>query len=210
MSWYKNPLTANDAKVTKKLAVVREHLRMQKRRQWLLPPLVLASKYDRSNSLPEAPSKISAIVPDVATVGTQVATVASQIALVTSDVAAFVAGGPVIPMAQVTPELTPVASNVAPITAHVAPVGTAIDSVVPKIPPVAGPVRTQGKNRPQCCETQQSNNSSSHIASLVFPRLSGLVVVSNPRPKWKLQRSRIKCFACVTFRKHKPNLSAII
>jgi hypothetical protein len=54
---------------------------------------------------------------------------------------------------------------------------------MPKVTPVAEPVRTQGKGRSQYCETQQSNNSSSHIASLVFPRLCGLVVSRNPRPK---------------------------
>ena len=161
----------------------------------MLPPLVRFSKYDRSNSLPEAPSKISAVMPDVATVGTQVAVVASQIALVTTDVAALVAGSPIVSMAHVAPELMPVASNVAPITAHIAPVGTAIEPVVPEVTPVAGPVRTQGKGGSQYCETQQSNNSSSHIASLVFPRLFGLVVVSNPRLKRKLQRSRIKRLA---------------
>jgi hypothetical protein len=122
-------------------------------------------------------------VPDVATVETQVAAVASQIVLVTSDVAAFVAGSPIVATAKVAPELMPVTANVASITADVAPVGTAIDSVMPKVTPVAGPVRTQGKGRPQYCKTQQSNNSSSHIASLVFPRLFGRVLVSNPRLK---------------------------
>jgi hypothetical protein len=38
-----------------------------------------------------------------------------------------------------------VASNVAPVTVPIAPVGTAIDSVMPKVATVAGPVRTQGK-----------------------------------------------------------------
>ena len=115
--------------LTAKEANVAKNIKTQRRRQRLLPPLARSSKYDRSNSLPETLSKISAIVPDVATVRTQVAAVASQIALVTTDVAALVAGSPIVSMAKV-----------APITAHIAPVGTAIDSVVPKVAAVAGPI----------------------------------------------------------------------
>jgi hypothetical protein len=62
---------------------------------------------------------------------------------------------------------------------------------MPKVATVAGPVRTQGKSRSQHCKTQQSNNSSSHIASLVFLRLFGLVVSSNPRRRAKLQAHAI-------------------
>ena len=71
----------------------------QRRRQWLLPPLARASKDDRSNSLPEAVSKISAVVPDVATVGAEVAPVTSQIAFIATDVASFVACRPIISVA---------------------------------------------------------------------------------------------------------------
>jgi len=86
-------------------------------------------------------------MPDIATVRTQVAPVPSQTPLIATDVVAFVAGRPVVPMATVAPQLMPVASNVAPITAPIAPVSAAINSVMPQVPPVAGPVRTQGKGR---------------------------------------------------------------
>jgi hypothetical protein len=82
--------------------IVRE-IRTQRRRQWLLPPLARSSKDDRSNSLPETVSKISAVVPDVAAVGAQVAAVASQIAPVMTDVAALVACSPVISVAKIAP-----------------------------------------------------------------------------------------------------------
>jgi hypothetical protein len=76
---------------------------MQRRRQWLLPPVAPLFEYDRSNSLSETSSKISAIVPYVATVGTPVAAAASQIAFIAANVATFVTGSPVIPMAKVAP-----------------------------------------------------------------------------------------------------------
>ena len=80
-----------------------QEVRRQRRRQWLLPPLARSWRYDRSNSLPETVSKISAVVPDVATVGTQVAAVTSQIAFIAADIAAFVTGRPIISMSKVAP-----------------------------------------------------------------------------------------------------------
>ena len=105
---------------------------------------------------------ISAIMPDVAAVG-------AQIALVVADVTSLCSRGRIVAVSNIVAQLAAVLANIALVTADITPVLAPVNSVVPQVSPVAAQVAilAQRKRRSQHCKHHQTDNSSSHIASLV-------------------------------------------
>src|ERR1041385_8855988 len=104
----------------------------------------------------------------------------SQVTSVAANVASLTSRSPIISIAQIAPQLMPVTPKIAPVRTYVTPIRAAINSVVSQIAPNIPTVGAQRKRRSQNSKAQQTDNSSSHIASLVFPRLYGLVYGANP------------------------------
>jgi len=114
-------------------------------------------------------ANVAPIVPDVTAVMPNVAAVSTQVAFVLVNVAPLVAGGRVIPVPHVFAQLSAVLPDVALVRSNVSSVLAPVNSVLSKVSPVAAQVAilAQRKRRSQHCKHQQSNDSSSHIASLV-------------------------------------------
>ena len=123
-----------------------------------------------SGNLPLAVAvNVSAVMPDVAAVVAHIAMIGSQVAVVIANVTSLLARSGIVAIANVIAQLVTVLSDVTLVVTDVAPVLPAVHSVVMQVAAVVSNIWSLGQSysRAQQCKHQQSNNSSSHIASLV-------------------------------------------
>ena len=112
--------------------------------------------------------QIAAVMTDVTTIVADIATIGTQVSFVISDVACLMAGGSVIAIPQISVQRALVLVDVLFVVVNVTPVLSAVDSVVSQIASVLADIAlTERKCGSQDSKHQQTNDSSSHIASLV-------------------------------------------
>jgi hypothetical protein len=100
--------------------------------------------------------------------------VPSQVAPVRSHFPPFAPGSAVVAITQVPPELVPVSSQIPAVRADIFSISAPVYSIVTKITARIASISAKRQSRAHHSKAQQSNQSSSHIAPLVFPRLVAL------------------------------------
>jgi hypothetical protein len=108
---------------------------------------------------------VSPVVPDVTAVVTQVSVVGTQASPVVPNVTLLLASSLVISIAEIVPHSAAVLADVAAVGPNVLPVLSPVNSVLAQV--LSGRALAQRKSRSQYSKHQQTNDSSSHIASLV-------------------------------------------
>jgi hypothetical protein len=113
---------------------------------------------------------IAPVMADVTAVMPQIAVVGAQVAFVVADVALLLACSPVVAIAEIFPLLAPILPDVSPVVIDISSVLPPVNSVMAQVSAIGTQVSilAQRKGRSQHGKHQQTNDSSSHIASLVL------------------------------------------
>jgi hypothetical protein len=141
-------------------------------------------------------SNVATVMPDVPTITAQVAPIGAQISLIMPHISTKTMGFSIVSVANRPAQLPPVLANITPVSVNVSPVMPPVNAVPTKISSVGAnfTALAQRKRRSQHCKHHQTYDSSSHIASPVFPALwpPGRLNTGLGRKFWRPLNSRNK------------------